>query len=106
MPSAFTRSAGLARRPNRSPATAHRNVNASIMPEPRHAPGIARPTGRSPQLVAIRDHTRVAQHIDQHGALYEMLVLLVLEQDQRAVLPGGDIAGHLPAIRDELLDGY
>src|SRR5438128_1935610 len=34
-----------------------------------------------------------------------MLVLLVLEQDQRPVLPRRDIASHLPAVRHELLDG-
>src|SRR5262245_2778533 len=68
-----------------------------------HPPGRCR--ARLFQLVAGGDDARVAHDVDQNRALHEGEMLLVLEEDERAVLPGGDVARDLPAVVEKLLDG-
>src|SRR5262249_31264198 len=76
------------------------SVGAMVPPCPAPVP----PAWRSPQLVAVGHHAWAADHIEEPRALHEVLVLLVLEQDQRAVLPGRNVAGDLPTIAEQLLD--
>ena len=61
-------------------------------------------SARLPDLVAVGDDARVAHHVDQDRALHEILVLLVLEEQQRVVLEGGNVARHLPSLAEQLFD--
>ena len=48
---------------------------------------------------------RVAGHVDKHGALHQVPVHFVTEQDERPVTSNRDIARHLPPVYEKPFDG-